>query len=126
MAHFRVRSRLTRIAAVAGAATAAQLLLVQLPTAQADAVAYLVNVTVRPGYDFPDADTALRYGRSLCEEVGRGRVYTELITDIQTDFHTADPYQGAYLINQAVNELCPALIWQLRRAATHNEGSPSP
>ena len=31
--------------------------------------------------------------------------------------HTVDYYQGAYLINQAVNELCPAQIWQLRQSA---------
>jgi hypothetical protein len=30
------------------------------PTAAADAVAYLLNVTVRPGYNFADADRALR------------------------------------------------------------------
>jgi hypothetical protein len=30
--------------------------------ARADQVAYLVNVTVRPGYDFANADDALNYG----------------------------------------------------------------
>jgi hypothetical protein len=28
-------------------------------------------------------------------------------------------YQASYLITQAVNELCPALIWQLRNSATN-------
>ena len=36
---------------------------------------------------------------------------------VKADFNTADYYQGAYLINQAVNELCPAQIWQLRQSA---------
>ena len=35
-----------------------------------------------------------------------------------------DDYQAAYLINQAVNELCPALIWQLRNSAAHYTGGP--
>ncbi|MDX6296043.1 MAG: hypothetical protein QOH50_5355, partial [Kribbellaceae bacterium] len=30
--------------------------------ANADALAYLVNVTVRPGYDFTSAEDALAYG----------------------------------------------------------------
>jgi hypothetical protein len=30
-----------------------------VPSANADAVAYLVNVTVRPGYHFANADAAL-------------------------------------------------------------------
>lgn len=32
------------------------------PRAQADALAYLVGVTMRPGYNFADADAALAYG----------------------------------------------------------------
>lgn len=31
------------------------------PHARADVVAYLVNVTVRPGYNFANADAALSY-----------------------------------------------------------------
>jgi hypothetical protein len=89
------------------------------PAASADAVAYLVNVTVRPGYNFPNADTALAYGHGVCQEVARGEPYAKLVTDTTNDFHSADPYQGEYLISQAVNELCPAQIWQLRRSAAH-------
>ena len=36
---------------------------VAAPTAGADVVAYLVNVHVRPGYNFPNADAAIGYGR---------------------------------------------------------------
>ena len=43
--------------------------------------------------------------------------YAQLVDQVKADFHTADYYQGAYLINQAVNELCPAQIWQLRQSA---------
>jgi opacity protein-like surface antigen len=87
------------------------------PSAHADQVAYLVNVTVRPGYDFPNPDAALAYGYGVCDRVGANVGYAQLVADVQRDFATADYYQGAYLINQAVNELCPAQIWRLRQSA---------
>lgn len=85
--------------------------------AGADTVAYLVNVTVRPGYNFPNADAALGYGHSICDRVAAKTSYADLVNQVKADFRTADYYQGAYLINQAVNELCPAQIWQLRQSA---------
>ncbi|MBX7431100.1 DUF732 domain-containing protein [Mycobacterium sp. Y57] len=85
--------------------------------ANADTVAYLVNVHVRPGYNFPNAEAALGYGQSICARVASQMSYTELVDQVKADFHTTDYYQGAYLINQAVNELCPAQIWQLRQSA---------
>ncbi|MGE2837104.1 DUF732 domain-containing protein [Mycobacterium sp. SMC-4] len=91
--------------------------LVAAPTAAADEVAYLVNVHVRPGYNFPNADAALGYGRSVCDRVGGQMPYAELVDQVKADFRSTDYYQGAYLINQAVNELCPAQIWQLRQSA---------
>jgi Protein of unknown function (DUF732) len=87
------------------------------PSAHADQVAYLVNVTVRPGYNFANADAALGYGYSVCDRVGAKVAYAQLVDDVKRDFDTIDYYQGAYLINQAVNELCPAQIWQLRQSA---------
>jgi hypothetical protein len=87
------------------------------PSAHADQVAYLVNVTVRPGYNFPNADAALAYGYSICDRVEAKMGYGQLVDEVKRDFNTADYYQGAYLINQAVNELCPAQIWQLRQSA---------
>lgn len=80
-------------------------------------MAYLVNVTVRPGYNFPIADAALGYGYSICDRVEAKVGYAQLVGEVQRDFGTADYYQGAYLINQAINELCPAQIWQLRHSA---------
>ena len=87
------------------------------PPANADVVAYLVNVTVRPGYNFPNADAAIGYGNSICDRVAAKMSYAQLVDQVKADFNTADYYQGAYLINQAVNELCPAQIWQLRQSA---------
>jgi hypothetical protein len=85
--------------------------------ARADVVAYLVNVTVRPGYNFANADDALGYGHGICVKVAEGRAYADVIGDIRSDFNTTDGYQASYLITQAVNELCPAQIWQLRSSA---------
>ena len=89
------------------------------PQARADAVAYLVNVTVRPGYDFPNADAALAYGYGICDKVFAASTYAQIIDEVKADFSTADEYQAAYLVNQAVNELCPARIWQLRKSAAN-------
>lgn len=89
------------------------------PTAHADEVAYLVNVTMRPGYNFPNPDAALAYGQEICDRVSQGASYHDDLAAIKADFATNDDYQAAYLINQAVNELCPELIWQLRQSAAH-------
>jgi hypothetical protein len=87
------------------------------PDARADVVAYLLNVTVRPGYNFANADAALSYGHGICDKVSQGRSYAQVMGDVKADFNTSDEYQASYLISQAVNELCPALIWQLRNSA---------
>ena len=82
-------------------------------------MAYLVNVTVRPGYHFANADDALTYGHGVCGKVAQGRGYAEVIGEVKPDLHAADEFQASYLISQAINELCPALIWQLPNSATH-------
>lgn len=87
------------------------------PAAHADRVAYLVNVTVRPGYSFPSPEAALRYGYGICDKLSAGRTYGELISDAKADFATTDEFQASYLISQATNELCPAMIWSLRQSA---------
>lgn len=102
------------MAAVLATAAAAVTL---APPAGADSVAYLVNVHVRPGYNFPNADAAIGYGNTICDRVATKMGYAQLVDQVKADFHTTDYYQGAYLINQAVNELCPAQIWQLRQSA---------
>jgi hypothetical protein len=85
--------------------------------AHADAVAYLVNVTVRPGYHFSSAEAAMAYGHATCDRVRKGESYAEVMAAVKNDFASPDEYQASYLITQAVNELCPALIWQLRTSA---------
>jgi hypothetical protein len=93
-------------------------------TAHADATAYLINVHVRPGYNFPNADAALGYGYGICDKVAAGQAFLRVMGDVRTDFSTDDDYQASYLISQAVNELCPAQIWQLRKSAAHYQSPP--
>src|ERR1700752_3144736 len=95
------------------------------PAARGDVVAYLIGVTVRPGYNFPNADAALSYGHGICDKVSQGRTYAQVMGDVKADFNTSDDYQASYLISQAVNELCPALIWQLRNSAAHYRPPPA-
>jgi Protein of unknown function (DUF732) len=94
------------------------------PCARADVVAYLVNVHVRPGYNFPNADAALSYGYGICDKVAAGRGFPQVMADVRADFNTSDDYQASYLVSQAVNELCPAQIWQLRNSAAHYQPPP--
>ncbi|TMS52465.1 DUF732 domain-containing protein [Mycobacterium sp. DBP42] len=85
--------------------------------ARADVTAYLVNVTVRPGYNFANADAAIAYGQGICDKIASGRSYAQIMGDVKSDFATSDEFQASYLITQAANELCPAQIWQLRNSA---------
>jgi hypothetical protein len=95
------------------------LLAISTATSRADTVAYLVNVTVRPGYNFANAADAIGYGQTLCDKVKDGESFGSMVADVDRDFDTTDEYQGSYLIAQAVNELCPAQIWKLRHSAAN-------
>lgn len=94
------------------------------PVSHADATAYLIGVTVRPGYNFPNADAALGYGYGICDKVAAGQPFGQVMGDVRGDFGNHDDYQASYLISQAVNELCPAQIWQLRKSAAHYQSPP--
>src|ERR1700687_3043794 len=71
-----------------------------LPAAHADVTAYLVNVTVRPGYGFANADAAIAYGHGICDKVAAGRRYGEIVADVKADFATSDEIQASYLTPQ--------------------------
>lgn len=59
------------------------------PCARGNAVPYVVNVTVRPGYNFPSADAALGYGHSICDRVAQGRAYADVMGDVNADLVTS-------------------------------------
>jgi hypothetical protein len=87
------------------------------PPSGADTVGYLINVTLRPGYNFPNAQAALDYGYGLCDRISQRQSYADLANSIRSDFNTSDEYLISYLLSQATQELCPAQIWQLRQSA---------
>lgn len=125
MAHFRFHPDLSRRAAglLVVAALGAGWATGAAPAAGAEDFVYLVNVTMRPGYNFAGPDAALAYGHGICTTVQAGTSYGRLIGDVQRDLDTTDEYQATYLVTQAVNELCPESIWQLRNsAAGHRAG----
>lgn len=100
-------------------AGAACILLTAAPAASADTLGYLVNITVRPGYTFPDAASAVAYGQQICDRVNAGLSYADNLRTVKADLVTSDDYQANYLISQAVDELCPEMIWQLRKSAAY-------
>lgn len=119
-----VRARMRGVAGVAVALAVASG--VAAGPARADVVAYLVNVTVRPGYNFVNADAAIAYGNTVCARVGGGRPFSELVGEVMGELRTRDNYQATYLIAQAANELCPQHIWQLRNSAAGYTGRTAP
>lgn len=94
------------------------------PVTHADEGAYLINVHVRPGYNFPNAEVALHYGYGVCDKVAAGQTFGQVAGDVRADFSTDDDFQASYLVTQAVNELCPVQIWQLRNSAAHYQPPP--
>ena len=98
-------------------AAAATFAVITAPIARADTLAYLVNIAIRPGYNFTGADAALSYGQGVCQEIAHGRRYADILDTIRSELSLSDDYQAAYLTSQAANELCPQLIWQLRNSA---------
>ncbi|BBX85328.1 hypothetical protein MAUB_32010 [Mycolicibacterium aubagnense] len=86
-------------------------------TALADPVTYVNSVNARPGFNFPSADAAIAYGRGVCDKVSAGRSYAQLIGDIGAEVTGGDLNEANYLVGQALNELCPELISQLRNSA---------
>jgi len=87
--------------------------------APAPEVEYLYDVTVRRHYDFPASTDAVGYGHGICDKVGQGEGYPQLMGDVKTDVTPSDEFAANYLISYAVNLLCPAQIWQLRNSAAH-------
>lgn len=109
------------------------IMMVLAPPARSDVqgdkeLSYIIQIFMRPGsYGFANPNDALEYGYGICGKLAQGRGYPQLITDVQGDLNTTDNYHASYLIDRAVNELCPELIWQLRNsAAGYRPPAPAP
>lgn len=91
--------------------------LVSAPIASADGIAYLVDVHVRPGYSFQNAEATLVYGHSVCDRITAGVPDAHLMNQLKSELKTADDHLSNYLIGQATNKLCPDSILALRQSA---------
>jgi hypothetical protein len=87
--------------------------------APAPEVEYTYDVMVRRHYNFADPTDAINYGHGICDKVGRGDSYAQVMGDVKNDIVPNDEFAANYLVSYAVNLLCPALIWQLRNSAAH-------
>ena len=116
----RQRTTCRSLVAVIVAATAVSgVALTMAPTARAvpaPEVEYVYDVVVRRHYGFPNND-ALAYGHGICDKVGRGEPYAQVMGDVKSDVTPNDEFAANYLVSYAVNLLCPELIWQLRNSA---------
>ncbi|WP_459979825.1 DUF732 domain-containing protein, partial [Mycobacterium avium] len=70
----------------------------------------MYDVVVRRHYGFPDND-ALGYGHGICDKVGRGEGYGQVMGEVKSDVTPNDEFAANYLVSYAVNLLCPELIW---------------
>ena len=76
----RRRTRLVIGASVCLGIAIATVSIAPASPAYADTVAYLVNVTVRPGYNFPNADAAISYGNEICDKTASTAANTPTMT----------------------------------------------
>jgi Protein of unknown function (DUF732) len=79
-------------------------------------VEYMYDVAVRRQYNFPNGD-AIGYGYGICDRVGRGSSYAQLVDQVRSDVTPKDGAAVNYLISYSVEILCPAQIGQLRNSA---------
>jgi hypothetical protein len=101
--------------------------LIPPPRAHADTVANLMNATARPCCNFASTDDPVVCGDWIRNEFAA--------CNGNANFQTVDEHQASYLITQAVSELCPERVQQLRNSAAsyrssssrrRNEGRPPP
>ncbi|MCV7260051.1 DUF732 domain-containing protein [Mycobacterium shimoidei] len=86
-------------------------------------VDYLYNVSVRRHYNFPNGD-AIGYGHGICDKVGAGQSFAQVMGDVKNDVTPNDEYAANYLVSYAVSQYCPEQIWQLRNSAAGYQPPP--
>jgi hypothetical protein len=109
--------------AIAATSVAGSLLPGPVPrafAAPAPEVEYVYDVMVRRHYNnFANPADAVNYGYGICDKLGRGEGYSQVMSDVKNDIVPNDEFAANYLVSYAVNLLCPAQIWQLRDSAAH-------
>jgi hypothetical protein len=113
----KVGPRLTALIGAAAMGGAIPGLVPRAHAAPAPEVEYVYDVMVRRHYNFSNPDEAINYGHGICDKVGRGEGYAQVMGDVKSDVIPNDEFAANYLVSYAVNLLCPAQIWQLRNSA---------
>jgi len=101
-------------AGVAGAVIVAAPIARSAPSPE---IEYLYDVEARRQFAFPANTDPVSYGHAICDKVGSGEGYAQLITDIRGDVQPSDEPAANYLLSYAVNLLCPERIPDLRHSA---------
>ncbi|MBI3213438.1 MAG: DUF732 domain-containing protein [Mycobacterium sp.] len=104
-------SALTSVYVLAAALQAPSALAVPGPE-----IEYTYDVMVRRHYDFP-ANDAIGYGFGICDKVGAGQSYADVMGQVKADVWPNDEFAANYLVSNAVGILCPAEIAALRASA---------
>ncbi len=112
----RRKSLVALIVATAALGGIAQTVAPRAHAAPAPEVEYVYDVAVRRHYNFPNND-AVGYGYGICDKVSQGESYAQIMGDVKRDVTPNDEFAANYLVSYAVNILCPAQIWQLRKSA---------
>jgi hypothetical protein len=115
----QLMNRKSLVAAIIAATAVGGVALAPAPRAYAapnPEVEYVYDMTVRRQYNFPNND-ALAYGHGVCDKVGQGEAYGQVIGDVKRDVTPNDQFAANYVVGYAVNLLCPGLIWQLRNSS---------
>ena len=109
--------------AIAATSVAGSLLRGPVPRASAapaPEVEYVYDVMVRRHYNnFANPADAVNYGYGICDKLGHGEGYSQVMGDVKNDIVPNDESAANYLVSYAVNLLCPAQIWQLRDSAAY-------
>jgi Protein of unknown function (DUF732) len=92
--------------------------------APAPDVEYVYDVMARRHYNFANPADGIAYGHGICDKVGRDDSYAQVMGDVKNDVIPNDEFSANYLVSNAVNLLCPTLIWQLRNSAAHYQPPP--
>jgi hypothetical protein len=79
-------------------------------------IEYVYNVIVRRHFNFPNND-AIAYGYGVCDKIGRGTTYADVMADVKHDVEPNDEQAANYVVSYAVGVLCPAQLWELRNSA---------
>ncbi|BCP14220.1 DUF732 domain-containing protein [Mycobacterium paraintracellulare] len=80
-------------------------------------VVYVYDVMVRRHYNFANPEAALDYGHRICDRVSQGEGYGQIMGEVKNEVLPNDEFAANYLVSYAVDQLCPAQIWQLRNSA---------